>query len=112
LDGSSQISFYLNRGDHSNRPVHGDPIEVPLSWQLQEQIVYHPNEQIDLAVLPLGGIINKCLADGDRPFYTSLDITTIPEQDKWDELHALEVLVVGYPNSLEDEINKLPILLF
>ena len=112
LYGSSHITFYLNRGDDNNLPIHGDPIEVPLSRQLQEQIVYHPNGKTDLALLPIGGIINKCLEDGDRPFYTGIDSSTIPEHSKWDELHALEdVLVVGYPNNLEDEINKLPIFI-
>jgi hypothetical protein len=107
---AANITFYLNRADANNWPIHVDPIEIPLSLELQKQIIYHPKTDIDIAILPIGNIINKSLEYGDRPFYTAIDYTTIPKGEKWDELHALEdVLVIGYPNNLEDDVNKLPI---
>lgn len=106
------LKFYLNRSDNDNWPLHGNPIEVPLDNLDQNQIIYHQDPKVDLALIPIGGIINKILEDGERPFYTAIDSSTIPTDDEWEQYHALEdVLVIGYPNGEEDIVNKLPIFI-
>lgn len=112
VQNALRIIFYLNRSTSDNFPLHGDPIEIPLGKNAQKQILYHPDRSIDIAILPIGGIIQYLLDNGDRPYYTGIDSTTIPNNEQWNKFHALEdVLVVGYPNNLEDDINKLPIFI-
>ncbi len=107
---ADRITLYINRGDAQNWPIHGNPIEVQLGSEVQSQLIEHPKKDVDLILIPVGGLINNLLGKGDQPFYTGIDYTTIPNDNIWNRFHALEdIAVVGYPNNLEDEVNKLPI---
>jgi hypothetical protein len=112
VKNADNITLYINRGDNQNWPIHGDPIKIELGSDIQKQLIDHPNTNVDLILIPIGGLINKLLEEGNRPFYTGIDYSTIPKNDTWNSLHALEdIAVVGYPNTLEDEVNKLPIFI-
>jgi hypothetical protein len=60
--------------------------------------------------MPVGGLFNHLLQTGKRVYYTSTASSTIPPKEEWDNFHALEdILVIGYPNALMDNLNNLPI---
>lgn len=69
--------------------------------------MFHPDPQIDLAVVAMGPILNSLAW---RPFFRSVDWTMIPSAEEIEELSSLQsVVVVGYPNGVVDFANNLPI---
>jgi V8-like Glu-specific endopeptidase len=105
-----RISFFLNRGDEDNRPIHGDPIIFTIENESKHIWVF--DDKVDLAIMPFGRLIQQKLVEKNIPFYTGIDSTTIPSREEWERYHALEdILVIGYPNGLSDELNNLQIFI-
>jgi hypothetical protein len=70
----------------------------------------HPNPDIDIAFINLAPIIIK-LAQEKSPFMTFFRRQNFPKQEEWDELTALEqIVIVGYPSGIWDPVNNLPVL--
>lgn len=65
----------------------------------------------DLAIVPIGGMLNN-LEQGGRPvFFRSVSLDLIPAESVVDELGAVEeVTFIGYPSGLYDEKNVSPII--
>ncbi len=71
----------------------------------------HPDPNIDMCVMPLGSLHEQVHAMGKQFFYQSLDESIVPTQDQIESITALEeVIMVGYPIGLWDDINNFPIL--
>lgn len=69
----------------------------------------HPDESIDLAILPLSQMLNT--DKGKKYFFTALGPDYIANNELLNELSSLEdIIMIGYPNSLWDETNNLPII--
>lgn len=69
-------------------------------------VIFHPNNQIDLAAIPIPKEIiqNKTLG-------TFLDCSFIPDTLTWSKFDAIEELImIGYPFGLMDSKHNLPIL--
>lgn len=72
--------------------------------------VKHPNNDVDLCVLPISGIHEIMKKDGKNIFYMGLEKDIIPTQAIVNELTAMEdITMIGYPNGIWDETNNLPI---
>lgn len=72
--------------------------------------IWHPDPRVDLCAIPFADIINQASSQGKQLFFRSLDLSIVPSQDEWQYFDALEeVLMIGCPNGLADEINNLPI---
>ena len=72
--------------------------------------VSHPNSKIDLCAMPLAPLLAEAERQGLRPFFIQLDETLLPSVAELDELQAVEnVLMVGYPTGLWDEVNNFPL---
>ncbi len=71
----------------------------------------HPDADIDLCAMPLGGLHEQVRAVGKQFFYLSLDESIIPTQEQLETLAAIEdVVMVGYPIGIWDSVNNFPIL--
>lgn len=69
------------------------------------------DEENDLAIIPIGGLLNQ-LEDSGRPvFFRSVSLDLITTDDVIADLAALEeVTFIGYPSGLYDEHNVTPII--
>lgn len=75
---------------------------------IQKGVNYHPNKEIDLVALPLNPILKEFEKDLSI-FVMHVDSFSLVDEES-DELSAVEdVLMVGYPNGLSDEINNHPL---
>ena len=64
-----------------------------------------------LIALPIAGAINDMQSKGANIFFKSIDVSLIPTDDIIDDLAAVEdVTFIGYPNSIYDTVNKIPII--
>lgn len=72
---------------------------------------FHPNPEVDLCVMPIGDIITILRNKNQNPFYIPFSKSQIPTIYQLETLGAMEELVmVGYPNGIWDNVNNQPIL--
>ena len=103
---SATFSFVQSK---DGKPELGQKCEVVVP-NLQSMVFYDPNPQIDVAVIPLVPILNYFKANGQTPFYRSLDKELVPNREAAEDLSAIQsVVFVGYPNRMRDEKNLLPL---
>ncbi|MDR0297262.1 MAG: serine protease [Streptococcaceae bacterium] len=78
---------------------------------LQQSVIYHPNPEIDLAILPIAGIHNLFIESKYEPQFIYLGSEILPSKADLDDMSALEdVIVIGYPNGLYDKENLRPLI--
>ena len=79
--------------------------EFPQAWFL------HPDPSIDLAVIPLAPLEQAANERGVDIYYQLIDTSLVPEATDELAFDALEeVLFVGYPSGVWDQVNLTPIL--
>lgn len=114
VEGATDIRFTF-----VNAPPVGDGVHVDLGRAFQVnvpnfqlyQTKFHPNPDVDVAVIPLPEIREVVTKDGMHIFgqFTTPAIAYGVEADI--ELDALEELVfIGYPNGLHDRVHYLPVM--
>ena len=70
----------------------------------------HPDEQADLAVLPISNELRQMVTNGFTPEFKATQAHHLLNADNARQLNAVEeVLMVGYPNGLWDRKNNLPV---
>lgn len=70
------------------------------------QWVLHPDSKIDLCAIPVGGTLKEL-----KGFYRALQPADMPTEAQLEELSAVEeILMVGYPRGLWDEVNNYPLI--
>ena len=104
-----RLNFILADQSSTWAPALGQSTHIDLSEKLWSW-TNHPSADVDIAVLPLGGVLNHLNGIGSRPYYRSIPTAMIPELDVLEDLDVVEeVLFVGYPNGIYDRANNLPI---
>lgn len=108
--GRSRGFFHLTLDKGGRQPDLGrheriELIDFASCW------LEHPDPEVDLAMVLVGGVVNQLKQLGKTPYYVSLDKELIPTPAKLAELSAIEdVLMIGYPNGLWDAKNNLPLI--
>lgn len=73
--------------------------------------IMHPDDKVDLCIFPLGGIIEQMRKQDKKPFYILIDENMVPSKADEENFGAMEeIVMVGYPNGIWDQLNNLPIL--
>jgi hypothetical protein len=112
LDGAVVIGFTFHvtaDGNETPQPGVGRLIAFRASELL---IARHPDPSVDLAGIPLAGIIEHAVKhEGWQPFVKCLNKSNLPTTEMIDDFSALvDVLMVGYPTGIVDEVNNFPIV--
>ena len=109
IDGFNIGQFVMTQGDEYNEPAIGKVINFEVK-DFSKQWILHPDSKVDLAVMPLRVVAHEWSKREVKPFYTSIDSSTIPTDQEWDQFIPLEdILMIGYPNGLGDSFNSLPL---
>lgn len=109
IRGSKKGKLIFCKKDAYGNPIDKDHFQVPFEnfeslWRM------HPDSEVDLCAMPIGPFLNEAEKNGNNLFYIPLDNTLIPSQEQLNNLDALEeILMIGYPNGIWDEINNQPI---
>lgn len=109
IENSIHGEFVFNRADDEGKLIYGQP--TPCSFDKFNKLwIFHPDPEIDLAIMPMDGLFAHLRALGKRVYYASISSSTIPKNEEWEKFIVLEdILVIGYPNALMDKVNNLPI---
>lgn len=101
------ITFVKRNGE---QPKLGDAFRVDFD-KFESQWIGHPDQNVDIAVIPLVPIIEFIKAQGTEVFYRTVSTENIPNVEQQKELDAFEEIVfIGYPNGIWDSKNFLPIM--
>lgn len=78
---------------------------------LQDHWIFHPDPNVDLCAMPIASLLNEAKSLGDQFFYVSLHKDLLMSSDELNQLTAIEdIIMVGYPNGIWDDVNNLPII--
>lgn len=110
VTGAKQGVFHLTRQADDGSPKLGQYATFVFD-NFEEMWIGHPDPAIDLAIFPVGDILNSAKDRGESLYFVPLgkSITATPEL-----LGSLptmeEIVMVGYPNGIWDEKHNLPII--
>lgn len=77
----------------------------------ENSCIKHPDPNVDLALFPMGPLINEVGEAGEKLFYVPLLTDLIPSDEKRAALSYMEdVVMIGYPDGIWDATNNLPVI--
>jgi V8-like Glu-specific endopeptidase len=94
----------------SNQPI--DKKHLKASYKnFHESWIHHPSTDVDLCILPIRDLFPFLHKKNLSVFIQYLSMLDLPKSSEIEELRALEdILMIGYPDGIWDEINNKPIL--
>lgn len=72
--------------------------------------INHPDTSVDLSVLPVAPVLDHMNAQGKKPFFFALNSSYIADEEYLKSITQTdEVIMIGYPGGLWDDVNNQPI---
>ena len=112
LENAEKVEFKVFTQDKNGKVDYSTMGTTRLDGDyLQNYSCGHPSENVDIKVIDLMGC-DIDIREPDRvPYFCPIDESLIPDQNGLEDLFSIErVVFVGYPNSMWDEVNHLPII--
>lgn len=109
VDGVCQGSLVFTQKRHG-QPLLGQRFQLHID-QFPQAWFGHPDPGVDLSIIPMRPLEQAAHAQGVELYYHAIDTQLIPDDAATRALDALEeVLFVGYPSGVWDQVNLMPIL--
>ena len=110
IDNASSGSFYLNERDEVENPIPGKHFPVNIPFNFSQFWIYHPDEIVDLAILPFQPHVQEAAKAGKKLYYKTFSSEFIATKEYLESLTPIEdISVIGYPNGIWDHVNGMPI---
>lgn len=110
LHGAKSFSIFLTKQDENNKPINIPPEKITAT-DFDGFLVDHPDPKIDLCVYLLDTTLNYLKSRGEYFYYGKMGFEMIPTDDELKDIAAIEdIVMVGYPNGIWDEINNQPLI--
>jgi len=107
LEGLKDCSFFVASTNADGSPNSDKHLKLEIP-DIQSMSLFHPS--VDLAIIPIGNHLQKLIAAGTAPFLRGLDQSLIPTTEEFKQLLPVEqLLTVGFPGQLWDDVHNLPI---
>lgn len=105
---TGKLRFSLK--DSDGNPLWGDSLEVQFD-NFEQAWIMHPEEDVDLCILPIASIHQDIRKDKKELLYATLTVDNIPSSDeiKNNFSRIEDVTVIGYPDGIWDSVNNIPI---
>lgn len=72
--------------------------------------INHPDASVDLSVFPLAPVLNHLQTKGKQAFFFAMNSSFIPDEEYLKSITQTdEVIMIGYPGGLWDNVNNQPI---
>lgn len=109
VKGAQKARFFFMRSDGKN-PILGKTYNIEMD-NFNKAWFGHPDDKIDVAVIPLSGILSEAQKRKWSIFYRSISKDLLPTAQQEKDLDAIEEIVfVGYPSGIYDTVNYLPVV--
>lgn len=110
LEGCDQISAVCHEADVSTGQPKGTFATCVIDIT-PDAVVNHPNPIIDLCAVPFGPTQNQALNAGSSLFTKSIRSDSVPNDKQWSDFDSIEeVVMIGCPRGIYDDVNNLPIV--
>lgn len=110
VKNSIKGNFRLSLADTNGNWIKNSYIDINCEG-FEEMWIMHPEENIDLCIMPIASLLQKAQEMGKKLYFKALDKTIIPSFQQIEKLTAIEdILMIGYPNGLWDSYNNMPII--
>lgn len=108
IENMRDVLLVLTKADEFGNRIH----EL-IKYKLQDislGVVFHPDPEVDLCALTLYPIIVELRSQNIEIYTYYVDKSIIPNSVQMSGLDAIEeIIMVGYPDGIWDELNNLPI---
>ena len=109
--GMKKGRFLFTIADADGNPDYVNHFTFNVDDVFETMWTFHPQEDVDLCVLPIAPLVNAALLQGKHLFYRTFAESLIPTETDKSGIDAVEdVIMVGYPNGLWDQVNNMPIV--
>ncbi|GAB2648221.1 trypsin-like serine peptidase [Kribbella swartbergensis] len=110
LAGANELVIQMMRRDADGGPLLGTPSRMRITNFNASIWVGHPNDLVDVAVMPFYSILDEMIKLDETPFFRAVGADIVYGVAIEPELDAVEqVTFIGYPNGIYDRVNLLPI---
>jgi hypothetical protein len=110
IENSLIGTFVLTKKDKNDNPILGSHENFTLP-NFESLWIKHPDPTVDLAVFPIGPLLNQAKNREMDICVLPFAESSIPTQDVLDSLSGIEnVTMIGYPNGIWDQKNNMPII--
>lgn len=111
IANADEISALCHTEDPNNPGYPSDEVTTISLDLRQKSIFYHPDANIDLCALPIAPLLNAATSAGKGLFFIKCNYSIIPNDDAWGDFDAIEeVIMIGCPSGLFDEVHGLPLI--
>jgi len=111
IEGASRVEFRFTKSTPDGHPNHEEHHICHFETDSYNLIAYHPDAEVDLCIIGLGPALQSVLDSGHQPYIKGFTVDQIADQQDRLSAKAIEnVLMIGYPNGLVDEIHNVPIV--
>lgn len=102
--------LFFTKQSEDGKPILGDYFTVHMEG-FEVQWCGHPDENVDVAVMPLSWQIDFIAKDNCRPFLRPISVDDLASESDFVKLDiASPVVFVGYPNGMFDQKHYTPIV--
>lgn len=109
VEGVRRGGLVFTHGKHG-KPLMGQSFQLNIE-DFSHAWFVHPDAGVDLAIIPFRPLEAAAQDQGVELYYQVIDTAAVPDETTVRALDALEeVLFVGYPNGVWDQVNLMPIL--
>jgi len=110
VKGASSIRLSFHLKDQNTEGPTGQSVTINYTLSAHDNVVMHPNADIDLCAVPIGKALDQLTAVGTPVYLSSISRNELVTSEMLSNLTAVEeVLMVGYPIGMSDDHNNFPI---
>lgn len=110
INGATKGRLIFTKANANNEPLDTQHFEVYFD-NFEKFWRKHPDNNVDLCAMPIAPFLTEADKKGEKLFYISLDKKILPTEQQLSDFSALEeIIMVGYPNGIWDNVNNKPIL--
>nr|WP_249315713.1 serine protease [Bacillus sp. FJAT-49711] len=106
IEGAIEITVRFHAADINGKRINSHcEFTAPI-----DSFFMHPDPNVDLCAMPIASLYMLAEKDNIKPYYYGIRLQQIPTNE---QLHnyfpAEDIIVIGYPNGIWDEVNNFPI---
>jgi len=97
--------------DSSGNPITGKYFDLIVE-NFENSWIKHPEDDVDLCILPIANIHRKIQKSKCELYYVSLQKELIPSASEFETSFSRieEITVIGFPDEIWDSVNNIPIV--
>ncbi|MBH8559863.1 S1 family peptidase [Hymenobacter negativus] len=109
VNGAVKGRFVLTKADANGKALDDQHFPLDVS-AFGQRWINHPDPDVDLCAFPIGALLTQLRSMGHLFAISYLDSSIILKASEEASLDAMEeILMVGYPNGIWDDVNNKPI---